>query len=115
MLLQKGLACGPQRSDEEAYRIAKELQFLQPINFGNIYLRIGGFHLEVIIACCGKVGNKIYGINTVNSVMSGSHYFLCKRGMSLIAEALGHLQLSTFFELAELDRYETLFDTITEM
>ena len=35
--------------------------------------------------------------------------------MSMIAEALGHLQLSTFFELAELDRYETLFDTITEM
>ena len=33
----------------------------------------------------------------------------------MIAEAPGHLQLSAFFNQAELDRYKTLFDTITEM
>ena len=33
----------------------------------------------------------------------------------MIAEALGYLQLLTFFSQAELDRYKTLFDAITEM
>ena len=33
----------------------------------------------------------------------------------MIAEALGYLQLSAFFNQAELDRYKTLFDNITEM
>ena len=47
--------------------------------------------------------------------MSGSHYVRGKRGMSMIAEALGYLQLSAFFNQAELDRYKTLFDNITEM
>ena len=35
--------------------------------------------------------------------------------MSVIAEALEHLQLLTFFNQAELDRYKTLFDASTEM
>lgn len=86
VLLLKGLAYGPLWSDEGVYRIAKELQFLHPIKFGNIFLGIGGFHLEkVITACCGKyleesdvkhvlVENEIYGPNSVKSVMSGSHY-----------------------------------------
>ena len=97
------------------------------IKFGNIFLGIGRFHLENdIIACCRKyleesgvenvlVENKIYGPNTVNLVMSGNHYVCGKRGMSTIAEALGHLQPSAFFDQAESDRYKILFDTITEM
>ena len=48
-------------------------------------------------------------------MIGGSHYVPGKREMSMISEALGHLQLSTFFNQAELDRYKTLFDTITEM
>ena len=37
VLLLKGLACGPLWSNEGVYRIAKELQFLQPIKFGIIF------------------------------------------------------------------------------
>ena len=127
VLLHKGLACGPLWLDEEVYRIAKELQFLRPIKFGNIFFGIGTFHLEkVIIDCCEKyleksgakkvlIQDKIYGQKTANSVMSGSHYVRCKRRMSMIAEALCHFQLLAFFDQAELDKYKTLFDTITEM
>ena len=92
MLLEKGLACGPLWSVEGVYRIAKELQILHAIKFRNIFLGIGRFHLgKVIIACCGKyleessaknvlVENEIYEANTVNSVMSRSHYVRGKRG-----------------------------------
>ena len=60
------------------------------------------------------VENETYRPNTVNSVMSGSHYVRGKRGISRTAEALGHVQLSSFFNQAEFDRYKSLFDTITE-
>ena len=55
ILKQKGLANGPLWSDEGVYRLAKEIQLLQPDKFNNFFLGIGGFHLEkVVISCIGK-------------------------------------------------------------
>ena len=111
VLTQKGLSYGPLWCDEGVYRIAKELQLLNPDAFSNIFLGLGGFHLEkVIIACCGKyleesgvdiifVENEIFGPSVVNSVMSGGNYIRGKRGMALISEALVRLQLLKFFEI----------------
>ena len=37
------------------YRLAKELQLLDPALFDNIILDLGDFHMEkVMIPCCGK-------------------------------------------------------------
>ena len=49
ILKQKSLDYGPLWSDEGVYRIAKEIQLLQPGKFDNIFLGIGGFHLEKVI------------------------------------------------------------------
>ena len=55
VLLQKSLGSSPLWCDDGIYRIAKELQLLDPDKFGNIFLGIGGFHPEkVVIASCGK-------------------------------------------------------------
>ena len=116
VLLLKGLACGPFWSNEGVFVSLLNLEFLG----------IDWFQLEKLtVACCGKyledsglknvlVENETYRPNTVNSVMRGSHYVRGKRGMSSTAEALGHVQLSSFFNQAEFDRYKSLFDTITE-
>ena len=54
VLIQKGLEYGPLWSDEDVYQYAKELQLLNPNEFSNIILGLGGFHMEkVILACCG--------------------------------------------------------------
>ena len=45
----------------------------------------------------------IYGISKANSAMMGSNYIRGKRGMSLNAEALEHLQLSAFIESNSLN------------
>ena len=86
------------------YRIAKEIQLLNPGTFNNIFLGLGGFHMEkVIIACCGTflkgtgiesvlVESTVFGSGVVNSVMSGGNYIRGKRGMVLIAEAFQQLQ-----------------------
>ena len=93
------------------YCIAKELQMLKPHGFGNIFLGIGGFHMEkIVIACLGKYleeagiasvfeETKTFGkVVAVNSVMNGGHYIRGKRGMGLIAETMTSLQLQAFFD-----------------
>ena len=86
VLSQNDLECGPLWCDEGVYRIAKELQLLDPDGFCNILIGLGGFHLEkVIISCIGKfleesgtenifVENEIFGPGVVKNVMNGGHY-----------------------------------------
>ena len=55
VFFQNDLECGTLWCDEGVYRIAKELQLLDPDGFSNIFIGLGGFHLEkVIISCIGK-------------------------------------------------------------
>ena len=55
VLKQKSFQYVPLWCDEGVYCIAKELQLLNPAKYNNIFLGLGGFHLEkVVIACIGK-------------------------------------------------------------
>lgn len=108
VLSQRNQDYGPLWCDEGVYRIAKELQLLNPEKFSNIFLGLGGFHMEkVLIACCGAflketgmdkvlTENEIFGPGVVQTVLSGSNYIRGKRGMMLIAEALQQLQIEAF-------------------
>ena len=92
-------------SDEGVYQTAKEIQLWHPWKFSNIYLGIGGFHLErVVIDCLGTylkssgiqnlvLEEKFYRPAVLNSVMSGGNYIRGERGMSLITEAIDQLQI----------------------
>ena len=88
VLKQNDRENGPLWSDEGVYHTAKEIQL-----FSNIFLGIGGLHLEqVVIGCLGTylessgiqnllVEEKAYGPAVVNSVMSGGNYIRGKRGI----------------------------------
>lgn len=108
VLEQRNQEYGPLWCDEGVYRLAKELQLLNPKKFENIFLGLGGFHTEkILIACCGAylretgidsvlVENGVYGPGNVQSVLSGGNYIRGKRGMLLIAEVLYQLQIEVF-------------------
>ena len=108
VLRQKSQPYGPLWCDEGVYRLAKELQLLNKDRFCNIFLGLGGFHMEkVLIACCGKYleetgidtvlsENEVYGPENVKSVMDGGHYVRGARGMSLIAEVIQSLKIDQF-------------------
>ena len=80
---QNELEYGPLWYDEGVYRIAKELELLNPEGFGNVFLGLEGFHLEkILIACIGKfleesgvenvfVDNEIFGLGVVKTVTNG--------------------------------------------
>ena len=105
VLIQKECENCPLWSDEGVYHTAKEIQLLYQQKFSNIFLGIGGFHLEKVVICClntylesSGIQNlvteeKIYGPVNVNSLISGGNYFWDKRGMSLIAEVIEQLQV----------------------
>ena len=113
--------------DEGVYQIGKELQRLNPDGFGNIFLGLGGFHLEkIVIACTGKfleesgvesvfVDNEIFGTGVVKTVMNGGRYVRGKRGMGLISEALHRLQLIEFIKVTDCSQFQGLLEDIAEL
>jgi hypothetical protein len=46
VLKQKGDTYGGVWADERVYHIAKEIQLMKPDQFSNIFLGLGGFHME---------------------------------------------------------------------
>ena len=76
VLLQKSQSYGPLWCNEGVYRLAKELQLLDPARFDNIFLGLGGFY-----HC--------------------DHYVRGIRGMAIVSEVLYSLLLDQF--LIEID------------
>jgi hypothetical protein len=79
-LNQKNDAYGGLWADEGVYCIAKEIQLLKPDRFGNIFLGLGGFHMEkIVLACLGSylepsgifnvlVETEYFGTDVINMV-----------------------------------------------
>ena len=120
-LLQKSQPYGPLWCDEGVYRLAKELQLLNPTRFDNMFLGLEGFHMEkVMIACCGKyledtgiesifVENEVYGPEKVKSVMNRGNYVRGMRGMGMISEVLNTLLLGQYtLQTKEDDKFEEI-------
>ena len=89
ILKQRDFPYGPLWCDQSAYKIAKEIQSLQPDEFDNIFLGMGDFHTERMVA--GSIGKflegrraaEIFGPDTVKAVMNGGHYNRSKSGFNI--------------------------------
>ena len=107
-LKQKGDTYGALWADEGVYRIAKEIQLVKPDEFSNIFLGIGGFHMErILLACLGAylepsgtfvvlVETECYGTDVIKTVISGSHYSRARTAHSMIHEVLTSMMLEGF-------------------
>ena len=90
------------------YCIAKEIQLLKPDKFGNIFLGLGGFHMEkIVLACLGSylepsgifnvlVETECFGTDVIKTVISGTHYSRARTAHSVIHEVLTSLMLKAF-------------------
>ena len=109
ILKQRQQPYGSLWSDEGVYHIAKELQFLNPTKFDNIFLGLGGFHLgKIVLAAIGlfleKSGardilvlNEIYGPSITDiKVMTGKDYVLSRGGMRILHEAISRMRFKKF-------------------
>ena len=73
---------------------------MKPDQFNNIFLGLGGFHMEkTVLACLGAylepsgifavlVETQCYGSDVIKSVFSGSHYSRARTAYSMIHEVL---------------------------
>ena len=135
VLQRRHLNYGPLWCDEGVYRIAKELQLLNPSLFESIFLGLGSFHMEkILISCCGSylqgcgigsvfVANEIFGPGVVQSVLSGGHYVRGKKGMMMLAETLQQLQYQEYLssnpdhlqDSQHLEAFQNMFTSAAPM
>ena len=91
------------------YNIAKELQFLNTRKFHNIFLGLGGFHLEkIVLASIGQflarsgardifVTNELYGPSVADiKVMTGKDYAMSRDAMQTLHEAVSRVYFAKF-------------------
>ena len=109
VLYQRSESYGALWCDEGVYCIAKEIQFLCPNEFQNIWLGMGPFHWsKILMAAIGtflepsgiakalyKSGVFLKGAAETN-VMKGGDYVQGKDGMGIIAEVMTMLQYEVF-------------------
>ena len=103
VLKQKERENGPFWSDEGVYHIAKKIQLLYPQKFSNIFLEVGGFHLEKVVT--GFLGTYLKSSGIVNLLVeekvsraavvksipdSAGKYIRGKKGISLIPEDMSN-------------------------
>ncbi|OXU18367.1 hypothetical protein TSAR_009883 [Trichomalopsis sarcophagae] len=110
--------------DEGVYRIARHIVFEKSDEFNNIILCLGNFHIiKVLQTCIGKylknsgienifIETALFGINTVEQLMSGTNYARCVKGLTYLIESLRRLQLQEFFNEKGLEKYEQVRLTI---
>ena len=111
VLAQKRQLNGALWCDEGVYHIAKELQLLNSTKFKNIFLGLGGFHMEkVLLKSIGQylskagvrnifVQTELYGSGvTDGKIMTGGHYVLSQEAFRILYEAVSRLRLSKFEE-----------------
>ena len=108
-LKQKGDAYGALWADEGVYRLAKEIQLLKSDQFDNIFLGLGGFHMEkIVLACLGAylepsgiftvlVETECFGTDVIKTVISGSHYSRARTAHLMMHEVLTSMMLEEFF------------------
>ena len=51
--------------------------FSFPDKFDNLFIGLGGFHTEIILACCGLYGPSV----TDNTILKGTNHILCREAM----------------------------------
>ena len=90
--------------DEGVYRITREIMLWRPGEFKDLTVCLVSFHLlKSYLGCIGKclrgsgaksiwIENEIFGPNTTQAVLEGSHYVLSLEGMTLLLEAMKRLQ-----------------------
>ena len=90
--------------DEGVYHIAREITLQRPDECSGIVLCSGSFHMiKAFLACIGKylsgsgcriiwTQNKVFGIDVVESVLSGSRYERSLDGICLLGECISRLQ-----------------------
>lgn len=61
------------------------------------------------------IENNIFGVSVVKSLMNGSNYVRGKRGISLIAESLKHLQLRRFWQQCDPSIFQHVSKNVFEL
>ena len=127
VLSQLQQPCMAVACDEAVFCIAREIQMMREEEFSNLVLVMGSFHMiKVVLNCTGKyvqgsgaesilIESGAFGMNVVQSVLSGKHYVRSVKGMLMLSEALERIQWKEFFKSQSADDYSEVFDIVSQL
>ena len=127
VLHQLNLQEGSLWCDEGVYHIGKEIQLIHPEKFSNIFLGLGGFHLQkVVLACIGLylrnsgaseiiVETETMGPRSAESALNGNHYARAVRVIGMLCEVMQTLQWRAFLDQCDKAKYSALFSVIKRL
>ena len=118
----------PVTCDEGVFRIAREIQLIRPEEFNDIVLCLGSFHMtKIALGCLGKylkgsgaenilIESGIFGVNVIDSVLSGKNYVRSLKGLQLLKESFARLQWVAFFKEGDnIDKYQEQLKNIAHL
>jgi hypothetical protein len=108
--------------DEGVYHLAIKIYLDQPDMFNDIFVMLGSFHTaKAALKCAGKfikgcgaedtfIETGIFGPKTVETVISGSHYYRSFNGLVMLAESVTRLKYEAFHASLNKDDFKDLAD-----
>lgn len=104
--------------DEGFNHLAREIQLLRSDEFSNIVLCMGTFHMiKILLGCIGKylrgsgaesiwIESSVFGVNVIESVLTGKKLAWSLKGMTLLSESMSRLEWCAFFKEHETESYQ---------
>ena len=118
----------PVTCDEGVFRIAREIQLIRPDEFNNIVICLGSFHMtKIALGCVGKylkgsgaenilIESGIFGVNVIDSVLSGKNYVRSLKGLQLLKESFTRLQWVSFFQESDnIQKYREQLNNVAHL
>ena len=103
--------------DEGVYRLVIQIYLERPSFFDNIFPMLGHFHMaKAALRCAGQflrgsgledafIECRIYGPKTLESVLTGKHYYRSFSGHIMLGESIEILKLEAFWECHDKEQF----------
>ena len=110
--------------DEGVFRLVIQIYLERPSFFDNIFPMLGHFHMaKAALRCAGQflrgsgledafIECRIYGPKTLESVLTGKHYYRSFSGHIMLGEAIEILKLEAFWERHDREDYRRGLDKL---
>ena len=110
--------------DEGVYQYTTQIYLHKPELFDDILVLMGAFHTaKAAMKCAGKflrgcgvedtfIECRMFGPNTVETVLSGGHYYRSWAGLLLVADAIEHLRAEEYWKTEDSQQFVKCIEKI---
>lgn len=122
--LNPSQSVSPVFCDEGVFHTVADILMAEPVSFADIHGMMGMFHwVKVLLKCAGRylresgiedglIETEVFGKQTLNSVLEGTHYVRSFQGISIVSDVITSLMWEGFWLWLKEHRREVDADTM---